>query len=177
MSPWLRDYGPDKRDYLEVVPTYVDVVSTSIFAFFLPRCVMCVFSSMQVPALQFASVGMSLAHARLLDATNGDAFLASTLRANASAIFNDAIRFLWQDSDHGAWRCLYPEGNSTAVRSVNDYVYISQALGLLGRSNATFFALPANIVNESLSFFENELLSSGTSWVRALSLEVCNEMH
>jgi hypothetical protein len=26
VSQWLRDYGPDKRDYLEVVPTYVDVV-------------------------------------------------------------------------------------------------------------------------------------------------------
>jgi hypothetical protein len=82
---------------------------------------------LQVPALQFGSVGMSLAHARLLDSTHGDAALAVALRANASAIFHDAVQFLWQDSDLGAWRCLYPEGNSTAVRSINDYVYISQA--------------------------------------------------
>jgi hypothetical protein len=48
-----------------------------------------------------------------------------------------------------------------------------QALGLLGRSNASYFALPPEIVNASISFFESELLSPGTAWVRALSLEVC----
>jgi hypothetical protein len=81
---------------------------------------------LQVPALQFGSVGMSLAHSRLLDLTRGDAALSAALRANASAIFDAALAFLWRDSDQGAWRCLYPEGNSTAVRSINDYVYISQ---------------------------------------------------
>lgn len=125
VSPWLRDYGPDKRDYLEVVPTYVDVVSKGRKKVCLPAVYFFIVV-VQVPALQFGSVGMSLAHARLLEALDGDASLAATLRANASAIFNDAVRFLWQSSDDGAWRCLYPEGNSTAVRSINDYVYISQ---------------------------------------------------
>lgn len=150
---------------------------------------------------------MSLAHARLVDALGSvdGGTLSAELRANASEIFNASLTFQWQQSDGGAWRCLYPNGSYTgaspdmcrasfghvsfvflrsispfayrysvpaAVRSVNDYVYIAQALGLLGRSNESFYALPAAVADASIEFFSNELLSQGTAWVRALSLEV-----
>lgn len=152
-SPWLADYGPNKRDYLEVVPSYVDVV----------------------PALQFGSVGMALATARLAD-QNGAPFgngsgaaLAVLLRANASAIASAAQEHLWRDDDSGAWRCIYPNGTSAPVRSVNDYVYIAQSIGFLGRDAS--FSLPANVSRASVDFFERELLAPGTAWVRALSLD------
>jgi hypothetical protein len=147
VSPWLADYGPDKRDYLEVVPTYVDVV----------------------PALQMGNAGMSLATARLLEQTGwGDAALIAQLRSNASAIVKAAVEYLWQDGDDGVWRCMYPNGTSLPVRSVTDYTYVAQALGYLGRNNS--LSLPANIVNGSVSFFHSELLAAGDQWVRALSL-------
>ena len=77
----------------------------------------------------------------------------------------------------GRCRCFDPvspldASDPAAVRSVNDYVYIAQALGLLGRSNESFYALPAAVADASIEFFSNELLSQGTAWVRALSLEV-----
>ena len=154
VSPWLTDYGANKRDYLEVVSTYTSVV----------------------PALQFGSVAMASAAALLLEqvglnqSESGGA-LVRALRANASAIAEAALAHLWRDEDAGAWRCLYADGNSTAVRSVTDYVYIAQALGLMARDEALAASLPPNVVNASLAFFASELLSQGTQWVRALSLQ------
>ena len=154
VSPWLTDYGSNKRDYLEVVATYTSVV----------------------PALQYASVGMASAAARLLEqvglnqSESGGA-LVRALRANASAIAEAALAHLWRDEDNGAWRCLYAAGTSTAVRSVTDYVYIAQALGLMARDEALATSLPPNVVNARLAFYANELLSPGTQWVRALSLQ------
>ena len=148
VSPWLTDYGDDKRDYLEVVPTYVGVV----------------------PGLQAGAAGMSLALARLAEQTGAYAnatALAAELRANASAIVADAVRFLWRDADDGAWRCMLSNSSSAAVRSVNDYVYVAQALGLLGRGRE---AVPASVVAASAAFFARELFPPGSAWVRALSL-------
>ena len=151
ISPLLTNYGDNKRDYLEVVSTYTSVV----------------------PALQYASVGMMLATARLLEQTGLNASdggqLVRQLRANASAIAAAALEYLWRDEDNGAWRCMYANGSSTAVRSITDYVYVAQALGFLGRVDAP--ALPASVANMSVAFFERELLSPGTAWVRALSLD------
>jgi hypothetical protein len=151
VSTWLADYGPDKRDFLEVVPRYVDVV----------------------PGLQMGNVGMALATARLLEqtaptsGTNGA--LIAQLRANASSILSAAVSYLWEPSDNGVWRCMYPNGTSQPVRSVTDYVYVAQALGYLGR-NASY-SLPASVANASIEFFWAEMLSEGTAWVRALSLD------
>ena len=151
LSPWLANYGSDKRDFLEVVPTYTSVV----------------------PALQFGSVGMLQAQARLYDAAGGGggggAGAAAALRANASAIFGAALAHLWRAEDGGAWRCAYANGSSTAVRSVTDYVYIPQALSLLGRGAA---ALPADVGAGMQRFFQAELFPpGGPAWVRALSLQ------
>ena len=151
VSPWLADYGENKRDFLEVVPTYVGVV----------------------PGLQFGNAAMALATARLLEqtglhASDSGAFVRS-LRANASAIAAAALEHLWNDEDGGAWRCLYPEGNSTAVRSINDFVYVAQSIGFMARDDT--LNLPANVANASLKFFWEELLSPGDAWVRALSLK------
>jgi len=152
ISPWLTDYGGDKRDYLEVVPSYVDVV----------------------PALQAGAAGMSLALARLVEGLGDGEYanssaLASQLRANATAIVADMQKWLWRDTDGGAWRCAYPNGTSAAVRSITDYVYVAQALALLGRNESLY--LPSSIANASVAFFTRELLSPGTAWVRALSLD------
>lgn len=153
-SPWLADYGGDKRDFLEVVPLYIDVV----------------------PALQFGNAGMALATARLYEQLFGTSSpsvtaLIDTLRYNATQIFDAAITYLWQDNDNGAWRCAYPNGSSYPVRSVTDYVYIAQAIGLVGRNTSSSFTFPANIASKSVNFFWNELLSPDTAWVRALSLD------
>jgi hypothetical protein len=156
VSPWLADYGPDKRDYLEVVPMYVDVV----------------------PALQMGNVGMALATARLLEqlagGSNASAPAVAELRANASAILAAAVAHLWEDADDGVWRCMYPNGTSQAVRSVTDYVYVAQALGYMGRNGTSGggnpAGLPASVSELSQSFFWGEVLSNGTAWVRALSL-------
>lgn len=129
-----------------------------------------------VPALQYGSVGMALALARLVEASGGAGFgtgttappSAAELRANASRIADAALTHLWRDDDGGAWRCMYPNGSTAAVRSITDYIYVSQALGFLGR-NASF-ALPPRVVNASLAFFARELLAPGDAWVRALSL-------
>lgn len=150
-SPLLTDYGDNKRDYLEVVSTYTSTV----------------------PALQYGSVGMALAAARLLEQTGLNASapiaaLARALRANASAIADAALAQLWRDEDGGAWRCVYANGSSTAVRTVTDYVYVAQALGFLGRSDAP--QLPPNVAAASVKFFGEELLAPGDAWVRALSL-------
>ena len=149
VSPWLAQYGSDKRDYLEVVPTYVNVV----------------------PALQAGAAGMALALARLAEQQPG-AFanataLAAGLRANASAIVAATLRWLWHDTDGGAWRCMYNDSSTAAVRSVTDYVYVAQALGVLGRGA---IALPAPVAAASAAFFARELLPPGAAWVRALSL-------
>ena len=150
-SPWLADYGGDKRDFLEVVPLYIDVV----------------------PALQFTNAAMALATARLYEqlfpSNASYTSIIDELRYNASQIFEAAITFLWEDSDNGAWRCAYPNGTSYPVRSVTDYVYVAQAIGFVGR-NTSGFSFPANIASKSVNFFWNELLSPNTSWVRALSL-------
>lgn len=149
LSPWLADYGPDKRDYLEVVPTYTSVV----------------------PALQFASVGMLQGQARLYEAVGVPPPAGSSpaqLRANASSIFAAALAHLWHPEDGGVWRCAYTNGSSAAVRSVTDYVYIPQALSLVGREVS---ALPADVALAMQAFFVTELFPpSGAAWVRALSL-------
>ena len=146
LSPWLADYGPDKRDYLEVVPTYTSVV----------------------PALQFGSVGMLQAQARLLEALSSDESLPAQLRANASSIFAAALAHLWHPEDGGVWRCAYTNGSSASVRSVTDYVYIPQALSLVGRELSP---LPPSVASAMQTFFTRELFpSSGAPWVRALSL-------
>jgi hypothetical protein len=147
LSPWLADYGADKRDYLEVVPTYTSVV----------------------PALQFSAVGMLQAQARLYDAAGGGApGTSAAMRANASAIFSAALAHLWRAEDGGAWRCAYADGTSAPVRTVTDYVYIPQALSLVGREAA---ALPQPVAAGMQAFFEGELFPpSGPPWVRALSL-------
>lgn len=149
LSPHLTDYGANKRDYLEVVSTYVSVV----------------------PALQVGSVGMGLAQARLEELLGGTgaAARAAALRLNASAILAATLTHLWRDSDGGVWRCAATNGTTTPVRAVPDYVYITQALSLLGR-DAPGYLLPAAVAAASTAFFEAELLSPGTAWVRALSL-------
>jgi hypothetical protein len=154
VSPWLADYGSNKRDYLEVVPSYVGVV----------------------PALQAGAAGMSLALARLVEQAGAGVYanasgLAAELRANASAIVSEAARWLWRGggADGGAWRCMYNDSTTAAVRSVNDYVYVAQALGVLGRGAATGL-LPPDVANASTAFFARELLPPGAAWVRALSL-------
>ena len=152
VSPWLADYGSNKRDYLEVVPSYVGVV----------------------PALQAGAAGMSLALARLVEQSGPGVYanasaLAAELRANASAIVAEAARWLWRGEDAGAWRCMYNDSSTAAVRSINDYVYVAQALGLLGRGAAAGL-LPADVANASTAFFARELLPPGAAWVRALSL-------
>ncbi len=147
LSPWLADYGADKRDYLEVVPSYTSVV----------------------PALQFGAVGMLQAQARLYDAAGGGApGAAAAMRANASAILSAALAHLWRAEDGGAWRCAYADGTSAAVRTVTDYVYIPQALSLVGREAA---ALPPHVAASMQAFFAVELFPpGGPAWVRALSL-------
>jgi hypothetical protein len=50
-------------------------------------------------------------------------------------------------------------------------VYVPQAVGYVGRNTSSAFTFPPNVVNGSLSFFWSEMLSNGTAWVRALSLE------
>jgi hypothetical protein len=149
LSPWLADYGSDKRDYLEVVPTYTSVV----------------------PALQFASVGMLQAQARLYEAvgSGGSGSSPAQLRSNATSIFAASLAHLWRAEDNGVWRCAYGNGStSAAVRSVTDYVYIPQALSLLGREMS---ALPVDVAAAMQSFFTTELFpTSGAAWVRALSL-------
>ena len=153
VSPWLADYGSNKRDYLEVVPTYVGVV----------------------PALQMGAAGMSLALARLVEQAGPGVYanasaLSAELRVNASTIVAEAVRWLWRGGeDGGAWRCMANDSSTTAVRSINDYVYVAQALGVLGRGAATEL-LPAGIANASVAFFARELLPPGAAWVRALSL-------
>ena len=147
LSPWLADYGSNKRDFLEVVPTYTSTV----------------------PALQFGSVGMLQAQARLheaLDISNGTS--PAQLRANASAIFGAALEHLWRAEDGGVWRCAYANGSSAAVRSITDYVYVPQALSLVGREAS---ALPPDIAAAMQGFFSAELFPpAGAAWVRALSL-------
>jgi hypothetical protein len=147
VSPWLADYGPNKRDYLEVVPSYVDVV----------------------PALQAGNAGMALATARLLEQTGwGDAATVAALRTNASAIVAAMVQHLWDAGDDGVWRCMYPNATSSPVRSITDYVYVAQALGLLGRNASV--AVPPAVAAASVEFFHRELLAPGDAWVRALSL-------
>ena len=68
-SKYLVDYGDNKRQFLEAVPSYISVI----------------------PALQAGNAGMMLSLARLLEKVGSPAEQAeiSQLRGNASAIITD----------------------------------------------------------------------------------------
>lgn len=145
VSPYLVDYGADKRDFLEVVPTYTSVV----------------------PALQLGNAGMLLALANLTESLLGPSSEVEAMRGNGTAIAQAVVANQYIDGT-GYWRCLYNNETtpSAPVRSLADFMYAGQAMGVTA-GNATAF-LPASLRQEAVAFFQNELLANG--WVRALSL-------
>jgi len=144
-SPYLRDYGGDKRLFLEAVPTYRDVV----------------------PALQLSNAGMLLSYARLLETLDlGTPGEIADARGNASAIVDAALRHQYVEGE-GFWRCLGVNGSSVEVRSLADFVYAAFGVGLVGGDAARLF--PEAVRREMADFFFRELATDG--WARALSLE------
>jgi hypothetical protein len=131
-SPYITEYGDDKRLFLEAVPTYMGAVA----------------------GLQFANAGMLLAYARALEtyAPNSPdtASEAQHARGNATAIVADTLR-LQLVPDSGFFRCLYRNGSSASVRSIADYNYLGVSLGLLGRDIASL--LPDAVRELVVRFF------------------------
>ena len=143
-SPFLVDYGSDKRLFLEAVPTYRDVVA----------------------ALQLANAGMLLSYARLLEALDlGDSSEIAAARGNASAIVDAALRHQYVRKG-GYWRCLDVNGSAVEVRALADFIYGAFGVGLLGGDAALF---PEDVRREMADFFSRELATDG--WARALSLD------
>ena len=147
-SPFITDYGDNKRLFLEAVPTYMGAVA----------------------ALQFANAGMLLAYARAVEAygSGGEDEKRDVLyaRGNATGIVTDTMRLLLVEGK-GFFRCLYRNGSSQPVRSIADYNYVGLSLGVLGRDVAGF--LPRQFRSLAVDFFTSELLVDA-GWVRALSL-------
>jgi hypothetical protein len=135
-APALADYG-EAKNLLECVPTYQHGVA----------------------AFNAANVWMSEQLARLLRARGapGDAGRAAALDADADAVAR-AVLGLYVEGE-GVWSALYPNGTRVAVRTVIDYVYVSEFM----RDR-----LPQKTLAESHAFAERELLTS--TWMRALSL-------
>ena len=162
-SPYLADYGPNKRSFLEAVPTYHSVV----------------------PALQYANAGMLYSLARLLETGITKSSHLSRplldsiqqeivdLRGNASAIVRDATALQYVAStgeggggQGGYFKVLF-NSSSVEVRAISDFLYTAASLGLLGRELPE--ALNAEMRREMVVFFNSELLCE-CGWVRALSL-------
>jgi hypothetical protein len=145
-SPWLVDYGSDKRNFLEAAPTYTNVIA----------------------GLQISNAGMMLSLARYLetlDNANHDEEIRE-LRDNAASIVADAVSYQFQDG--GYWACLNasPGNDPVPVRSLADHVYIGQALGIIGDS---IDLLPEDVREQMQDLFFSDYLSD-TGWVRAISL-------
>ena len=148
-SPFLADYGSNKRDFLEAVTTYTDVIA----------------------ALQAGNAGMLLSLARLLETIDPveHATEIKDLRSNATAIVDAMVRFQYVPTS-GSWKCLKANNSSppSEVKCLADTIYVGLAWGLLAKEDAARFPLPHSVRAGMSSLFETDFLANG--WVRAMSL-------
>ncbi len=161
--PHLTDYGGDKRFYLEMVPTYIHAL----------------------PSLQFGKAFMLLDIAELLPAVSADA------RADASATIEEAVETMYVRGE-GVWASVYPNGTKVSVRTVADFAYIGQSMGILAASTlrqasagggrgsngstsgdpeAVLPSIPDEVWSEMAEFAWSELWVAESHWVRALSVK------
>ena len=145
-SPYLVDYGGNKRSFLEAVSTYTNVI----------------------PGLQGANAAMMFSLASLLEGSDmEDSAEVANLKGNASHIVHDMIKF--QFVKDGSWNVLYANSKKqTNVRALADFVYIGLGLGgyIKGGGKPV---LPEHVRDQMRSMFKREFLANG--WVRAMSLE------
>jgi len=150
-SAYLVDYGPDKRSFLEAVPTY----------------------RWAIPGLQASNAGIMLSFARLLEFISSKSHdpvheeEIAWLRGNASHIIRDLLQYQYRPGK-GFFQMLQSGrfANGTEVRAISDYIYVGLGLDLLGREPVSF---TREVRDEMLSYFMRELLGNG--WVRAVSLQ------
>ena len=143
-SPYLVDYGSDKRSFLEAAPTYTNVIA----------------------GLQAGNAGMMLSLASLLETMDVEAPLVDSLRTNATHIVDAIVKF--QYIEGGYFACLNAtEGyDPVEVMALADHVYVGMSLGVLGEQSDL---LPDSVRDSMSEFFFTDYLS-GNGWIRALSL-------
>ncbi|GMH95403.1 hypothetical protein TL16_g13148 [Triparma laevis f. inornata] len=144
-SPFLADYGSDKRSFLEAAPTYTNVIA----------------------GLQGGNAGMQFSLANLLESLGGEYDdEVNELRMNATAIVEDVVAFQYREG--GFFSCLNAtEGQGPVdVMALADHIYIGQGLGLIGDA---IDLLPADVRESMCELFFSDYLS-GNGWVRAISL-------
>ena len=133
-SNFLADYGL-AANLLECVPTYIH----------------------RVASLNAGNAFMAATLAPIA-AARGDDQLAASLRADATSISAAVMERLYVQGA-GYFKAEYPNGTSTAVRHVMDYVYVTEWLGS---------DISAQVADEMAAFVARELIAP--PWMRALSL-------
>ena len=156
-SPYLVNYGNNKRAFLEVISTYRGVV----------------------PSINAANAGMLLSLARLLETVpslpRAHPNEIQELRGNATMIAKAVVDYLYRPD--GGW--FFPvqtnESNGTEVKAITETIYIPIFAGLVG-ANATTqhsvlstqFPLPGYVREGMVKLMRDEMLANG--WPRAISL-------
>ncbi len=138
-SPYLVDYGPNKRSFLEADFTYISVI----------------------PALQAANAGMMMSLSNLMMINNDkscESKACQELRSNATNILRDLTRF--QSRSDGTFDVLSSNASvaPTNVRALSDVTYIGASLGFL---SDCMDLLPKDLRNHMVDFFFSELLGNG----------------
>eukprot|EP00941_MAST-03F_sp_MAST-3F-sp1_P000279 g279.t1 len=141
VSSFLADYGSNKRCFLEILPTYTNVI----------------------PALQAGNAFMLTDMSLLLSEIDSSLYKDEILfnQNNSTEIVNAMLKFQRNADGDGVWKCLYPNKNAAKVRTVADFVYIANTVGSV---------LPQDVLSEMGDFAMNELYVADANWVRALSL-------
>eukprot|EP01084_Bolivina_argentea_P043725 80533_1 len=147
---YITNYGGNIRCFLEVIPTYIYAI----------------------PALNYGNAYMLMSVSQLLNDSNNDTIIK--MRETAINIIEMSNKLMYNKD--GTFNCLYPNNTKQNVRTIADYVYISQQLGLFipreggDINNQTLKNEINNILYEMNNFAMNELYVNKSNWFRALSL-------
>ena len=119
-----------------------------------------------IPALNYGNAYMLLSLSELLG--------NETYRQDGINIINLANKYMYNND--GTFNCLYPNGSIVNVRTIADYVYISQYLGIFipreggGINDPELLTEINEMMYEMNQFAMNELYVNDSNWFRSLSL-------